>query len=316
MADMDTSVITPGLNGYYNRVMLQAATPLLLHLRFAQVKDIPQGNGMVVKFRRYGLLAAATTPLTEGVTPNGSSLSITDISATCAQYGDFVTFSDVIEFATFDPFLKETADKLGQQAGNSLDQVARDVMIAGASHQYASSAVSTATVTASMTLTRDEVREAVRTLQGNDAKKLTKIVNPSSGFNSSPINAAYIGIIDHMTLFDLKNEVGWIPVEEYASNGNVMEGEVGAMDDVRFLMTTNGYSVVSSLTTVHKTLIMGQDYYGITRVAGKALNNYVEQGGGTYDPLHQRKTSGWIATFVAKVLNSNFGVAIEHGVTP
>jgi N4-gp56 family major capsid protein len=317
MADTNTAIIAPGVNNFYDRVMLKAARPLLVHLKFGQVRDLPRNNSMVIKFRRYSLLAANTTALTEGVTPSGTSLSITDVSGTVAQYGDFVTLTDVLQFSTLDPILTETADLLGQQAGNSLDQITRDVLVAGASKQYASSATTTDTVTASMTLTRDEIREAVRTLQGNDAKKITRIVNPSTGFNTSPINASYVGIIDHNTLFDLKNEVGWIPVEEYASQGSVMEGEVGALDDVRFLMTTNGYSVAGALTTVHKTLIMGQDFYGISRISGEAMRNIVKPlgSGGTADPLDQRSTSGWKATFLAKVLNANFGVEIEHGVT-
>lgn len=297
--------------------MLQAARPLLLHLKFAQVKDLPRNNSLNIRFRRYGLLAANTTALTEGVTPSGTQLSYTAVNATIAQYGDFVTITDVLEFSTLDPILTEMADKLGQQAANSLDQLCRNVLVAGASEQYASSATTTDTVTASMTLTRDEIREAVRTLQGNNARKITRIVNPSTGFNTSPLNASYVGIIDQNTLFDLKNEVGWIPVQEYSSQSDVMEGEVGTLDDVRFIMTTNGYSVVGALTTVHKTLIIAQDFYGISRISGEALVNIIKPLGsaGTADPLDQRSTSGWKATFVAKVLNSNFGVVIEHGVT-
>jgi len=317
MADTTTTDVAAGVNNFYSRVMLKAARPLLVHLKWAQVKDIPRNNSMVIKFRRYGLLSANTTALSEGVTPSGTSLSVTDVSATCAQYGDYVTLTDVLQFSTLDPILTETADLLGQQAGNSLDQICRDVLIAGASHQYASSATSSNTVTATMTLTRDEIREAVRTLQNNDAQKITRMVNPSTGFNTSPINAAFIGIVDAYTLYDLKSEAGFIPVEEYANQAGVMEGEVGAMDDVRFVMTTNGYSVAASLTTVHKTLIIAQNFYGISRISGEAMKNIVKPLGsaGTADPLDQRSTSGWKATFVAKVLNSNFGVAIEHGVT-
>lgn len=272
---------------------------------------------MVIKFRRYGLLTANTVALSEGVTPSGTALSVTDISATVAQYGDFVTLTDVLQFSTLDPILTETSDLLGQQAGNSLDQICRDVMVAGSTAQYASSATDTNTVTSSMTLTRAEVREAVRTLQGNDAAKITRMVNPSTGFNTSPVNAAYVGIISHNTLFDLKDENGFIPVEEYGSQANVMEGEVGAMDDVRFVMTTNASTTTGSLTTVHRTLIIAQNYYGISRISGEAMRNIVKGLGsaGTADPLDQRSTSGWKATFVAKRLNENFCVRIEHGVT-
>ena len=316
MADT-TTTISQAVNSFYNRTMLKAAKPLLLYMKWGQVRDIPRGQGTTIKFRRYGLLAVNVTALSEGITPSGTSLSVTDITATVAQYGDYVTLTDVLMFSTLDPLLTEIAELLGQQAGNSLDQITRDVLVAGTTVQYAGNATSTNTVTASMTLTRAEVREAVRTLQNNDAKKITKMISPSTGFNTSPINAAYIGIISPSTLYDLKDETGFTPVEEYASQANVMEGEVGSMDDVRFLMTTNGSTTTGTLATVHRTLIMGENYYGVSRISGEAMRNIVKGLGsaGTADPLDQRSTSGWKATFVAKRLNENFAVRIEHGVT-
>lgn len=311
-----TAQVASGVNNFYNRTMLKAARPLLVHLRWAQVKDLPRNNSETIKFRRYSLLSAATTALTEGVTPSGSQLSVTNVTAQIAQYGDFVTLTDFLQMTTLDPILTETADLLGQQAGNTLDQITRDVIVAGTTIQYASTATSTATVASGMTLNRAEIREAVRTLQGNDAKKLTRMVNPSTGFNTSPINAAYIGIISHQTLYDLKQDSGFIRVEEYGSQSNVMEGEVGALDDVRFVMTTNA-STEASTVTVHKTMILASDYYGISRISGEAMKNIVKPlgSGGTSDPLNQVSTSGWKATFVAKILNENFAVRIEHAVS-
>lgn len=320
MADTTLTQISPAVNNFYHRTMLQAARPLLLHLKWGQVRDLPQKNSLVIKFRRYSLLSVATTALSEGVTPSGSQLSVTDVTATVAQYGDFITITDLLLLTTLDPVLTETADKLGQQAGNTLDQLCRDVILAGTTIQYASTSTTRATVAASMKLNRDEIRQAVRTLQGNDAKKVTRMVNPSTGFNTSPINAAYIGIITENTLYDLKDASGWVAVEEYASQRDVMEGEVGKLDDVRFVMTTNGKIFTSAgagSIDVHGTLIIAQDYYGISRISGAAMKNIVKPLGsaGTADPLDQRSTSGWKATFVAKVLNENFGLRIEHAVS-
>ena len=300
--------------------MLKAARPILVHTRWGQVRDIPRKNGMAIRFRRYTLLSANTTPLSEGVTPTGKTLAITNVDATVQQYGDFITMSDVLDFATFDPILTETADLLGQQAGNSLDQLARDILAAGSTVQYASTATSRATVTSAMLITRAEIREAVRTLQGNDAAKVTSMVNPSNGFNSSPINACYVGIITENTLFDLKNITGFIPVEEYASKEGVMEGEVGALDEVRFVMTTNGKifsSAGSGSIDVHATIILARNAYGISRISGEAMKNIIKPLGsaGTADPLEQRATSGWKATFVTKILNENFLLRLEHAVS-
>lgn len=317
MADTTTTEVSAAVNNFYDRSLLKAARPLLVHLKWGQVRDLPRNNSSVIKFRRYSLLTAATTALSEGVTPSGSQLSVTDVSATVAQYGDYVTLTDFLQFTTLDPILTETADILGQQAGNTLDQIARDVMVAGTTVQYASTATTTNTVSSTMKITRDEIRQAVRTLQGNDAKKLTRMVNPATGFNTSPVNAAYIGIISHNTLYDLKNETGWIPVEEYSNPSSAMEGEVGAMDDVRFVMTTNASTTTGSLTTVHRTLILASDYYGVSRISGEAMKNIIKPLGsaGSADPLDQRSTSGWKATFVTKRLNENFCVRIEHAVS-
>jgi len=300
--------------------MLKAARPLLVHTKWAQVKDIPKGNSENIRFRRYTLLTAATTALSEGVTPEGSQLAVSNVNATVAQYGDFVTLTDFLQMTTLDPILTETADLLGQQAGNTLDQITRDVIIAGDTVQYASSATSRTTITSGMKPPRQEVREAVRTLQSNDARKITRMVNPSTGFNTSPINAAFVGIISENTLYDLKNETGWIPVEDYASQSGVMEGEVGAMDDVRFVMTTNAKIFTAGgagSIDVHGTLILGADFYGVSRISGEAMRNIVKPLGsaGTADPLDQRSTSGWKATFVAKGLNENFACRIEHAVS-
>ncbi len=320
MAQTTISEVASAVNYFYVRTMLKAARPLLVHTKWAQVKDIPKGNSENIRFRRYTLLTAATTALTEGVTPEGSQLAVSNVNATVAQYGDFVTLTDFLQMTTLDPILTETADLLGQQAGNTLDQITRDVIIAGDTVQYASSATSRTTITSGMKLTRQEVREAVRTLQSNDARKITRMVNPSTGFNTSPINAAFVGIISENTLYDLKNETGWIPVEDYASQSGVMEGEVGAMDDVRFVMTTNAKIFTAGgagSIDVHGTLILGADFYGISRISGEAMRNIVKPLGsaGTADPLDQRSTSGWKATFVAKVLNENYAVRVEHAVS-
>ena len=228
-----------------------------------------------------------------------------------------VTFSDVVLMETFDPILTETAEVLGEQAGDSLDQLCRTVMIAGASAQYASTATTVNTVTAAMKLDRAEVKEAVRTLKGNNARPVTSMINPSTGYNTTPIDRAFIGIVHPDTTFDLDDATGWIPVEKYPNKDDVMPNEIGSLAGVRFLETSNGHSETGSLTTVYGTLIFGQNAYAQTRISGEALKNIVKPlgSGGTADPLDQRTTSGWKATYVAKVLNANFIIVVYHGVS-
>ena len=319
MANTTRTEIPVEQTEFYDKTLLVKAYPALVHGSYAQIRDIPRNFGTnVIKFRRYGLLSANTTALSEGVTPSGTSLSVTDVTATVAQYGDYVTLTDKVQFETADPILTETADILGQQAGNSLDQLMRDVAAAGTTIQYASTSTTTATVGPAMKLDRAEVKEAVKTLKGNDAMKITSMVNPSGDYNTVPVNACYVGIIHPNTTFDLKDAEGFIPVEKYANKSNLLPYEVGALDEVRFVESTNAKRVTGTLVTyVYKTLILAQNALGQTRISGESLRNIIKPLGsaGTADPLDQRSTSGWKATFVGKILNNNFLVVLEHAVT-
>lgn len=319
MANTTTSEVTQAVNVFYDRALLRKAIPLFVHLNWAQIRDIPRNNGTTIKFRKYTLLTPATTALSEGVTPTGSQLSITDITATIAQYGDYVTLTDKLVFTTLDPVLTETAELLGIQYQQTIERICRDVMVAGTTIQYASTAVSRVTVTSAMKITKAEVQEAVRTLKTNITRKITSMVDFSTGFNSSPINTCYIGICSPSTTYDLKNIPGFIRIEEYGQK-KAMEGEVGALDEVRFVETTEA-KVFSSAGAgnidVHATLILGSDAYGITRISGEAIKNIIKPLGsaGSADPLDQRQTSGWKATFVAKILNESWMLRLEHAVT-
>ena len=319
MADTTRTQIPIEVNNFYDRVLLERAVPAFVHNRFAQVRDIPSNSGTnVIKFRRYGSLTATTTALSEGITPSGSQLSVTDVSATVLQYGDYVTLTDRVLMETYDPILTETSEILGEQAGDSLDQLCRNVQVASASAQYASTATTVATVDSTMKLDRAEVKEAVRTLKNNNAKPVTSMINPSTGYNTTPINRAFIGIVHPYSTYDLDDATGWIPVEKYPNKADVMPDEVGSLAGVRFIESSNAYSTAGTLiTTVYGTLIFGQNAYAQTRISGEALKNIVKPLGsaGTADPLDQRSTSGWKATYVAKVLNANWILVIYHAVS-
>lgn len=321
MAYTTKTQIPDEVNNYYDRTLLERLLPLLVHTKFAQVRDIPRKSGTnTIKFRKYSALSVATTALTEGTTPAGSQLSVTDITADVLQYGDFVTITDVVDYESEDAVLTEAAEVLGEQAAKTIDELCRDVITAGTTVQYADSRASRYYILASSLMSVTEVRKSVRTLQGNNAKKITRIVNPDTGYNTHPINAAFIGICSPNTLYTLKGLTGWIPVEEYANKADVMDGEAGALDEVRFIVTSQAKNwtaaAASAAVAVHATLILGANAYGISRISGEALKNIVKPlgSGGTADPLDQRTTSGWKATFIAKVLDEDAMIRIEHSV--
>jgi len=313
----DTSTIT-NINSFYSRDLLFRAQPFLTHARFAQVKDIPTGNSMTIKFKRYANLSPATTPLVEGVTPAGSKLSETIIYTTLNQYGDFVTLTDRLTMTTEDPVRLEANTILGDQAGNTFDQVIRDVMVTNTNLIYSGSGnTAKDEVAAGDVITSTNIASAVETLKVNNTRWMTSFVDPSTGYNTMPLAPCYIGICHVYTTKTLRAMTGWTKVELYANPSARMEGEIGMIENVRFIETVNAkvYSAAGTAgIDLYGTLIFGMHFYAISRISGHALENIVKPigSGGTSDPLNQRETSGWKGTLAAKVLNDDFGVQIIH----
>jgi N4-gp56 family major capsid protein len=276
-------------------------------MKWAQKKPIPRNGGKTINFRRFSPLSHATTPLTEGVTPAGNTLTMTEIEATLAQYGDFLEFSDVLDLTAIDPVLDEAADLLGEQSAQTLDVIARDVLAAGTTVQYAGGKTSRATITATDLLTVDEVRKAVRTLKRNNVK-------PLDGRN-------YVAVVEPGTTYDLQSDAKWQEPSQYSKAEQIWSGEIGRLYGVRFVETSYAKKFAgagASGADVYGTLIFGKDAYGMSDVESSgAVKNIIKPLGsaGSSDPLDQRSTSGWKALFVIKILEQLAILRIEHAVS-
>ena len=319
MTDQKTTTADiTNINSFYSRDLLFRAQPFLVHTKFAQVKDIPMGNSSTIKFKRYANFAVATTALVEGVTPVGKKLSETIIFATAQQYGDFVTLTDKLTMTTEDPVRSEANQVLGDQAGNTIDQLCRDIMVTGTNVIYSGSGnTQTSEVAAGDVITVANVQSAEETLKVNNTRYMTSFVDPATGYNTVPLPSCFIGICHIYTTKTIRAMTGFTKVELYAQPSARMDGEIGKVESTRFIETVNAKVFTGAGTSsidVYATLIMGQYAYAITRISGNALENIVKPlgSGGTSDPLNQRETSGWKATFVAKILNDDLIVRIEH----
>ena len=322
--------IAVNIAGYYDRNLLERALPSLLHDRFGQVRPIPKNEGNQITFRRYESLLPATTALTEGVTPTGSDLSATEISATLDQYGDFTTMSDRLQEEGLDPIVIEATDILGEQAGNTIDQVIRGILQSGTSVRYAGGVADRASVITSVS--EDDLKYIVRQLERWNAKKIRKKVVGSTKIGTTPIRPGFIGICHTDLRQNLEDLNGFIPVEKYSSQSDVMEEELGEFRGIRFLGTTNALlhesaggdpttnnliSTDGTAADVYTILVMAQNAYGVVPLQKKSIKSIVKQLGsaGTEDPLDQRSTVGWKATTTGAILMQPWLYRLEVGVT-
>lgn len=325
MADTTTTSISQASQNYLSVPFLSRAYPRFVHPLFGQVRDIPLNNTTTIRFRKYGSLTAATSALSEGVTPSSSQISSTDITAIALQYGNWVELTDWLKMTTQDAklgYLTEISEVLGDNMGDTLDQLTATVLSAGTTIQYAQGVAGRTSVAAGMYLTRNEVIEATTTLLVNNAKYMREFIKASDGFNTSPIMDSFIGIISPYTYRTLRDEPGWIPASEYGDpNDRISPAEVGSLEDVRFLVTTNAVKFAAGGAAgidVYSTIIFGQEWYGVTRITGHEVEIITktssENDTNTADPLSQRNTMGWKVSYIPVILQQAFGVRVEHAV--
>ena len=215
---------------FYSDYLIDLAEPELVHDQFGQKHPIPKNGGKIIEFRKYSPLAKALTPLTEGVTPNGQKLSMSVLNATVAQYGGFVELSDILLLTAIDNNLMEATKLLASQAGRTLDTITREVLNGGTNVLYSGGKLARtslvggdATPANNCYLTVDDVRKAVRALKVQNAPR---------------INGYYVGIIHPDCAYDLMSDPKWVNVKTYSDPDGIYEGEIGKIEGVRFVETS------------------------------------------------------------------------------
>ena len=305
------SGLSDEMKTFYSDYLIDMAEPNLVHDQFGQKHPIPKNGGKIIEFRKYDSLPKALTPLTEGVTPNGQKLSMSVITSNVQQYGGYIELSDILLLTAIDNNLVQATKLLGSQAGRTLDTITREVLNGGTNVQYAEGQVTARNAlvggqaTGNHYLTVDAVRRAVRFLKVMNAPK---------------INGSYVGIIHPDVSYDLMSDPKWVNVKTYSDPDGIYEGEIGKIEGVRFVETSEAKvfeGAGASGVDVYSTLILGADAYGVTEITGGGLEHIVKQLGsaGTADPLNQRATAGWKATKTAERLVEQYMVRIETAST-
>jgi len=293
-------------------------------------------------FRRYEKLSQVTTPLTDGITPDGTTLVKRDYVATIKQYGNYMVVSDFVDMTHVDPVIQESTKLMGENMGETMDSVYREVLVAGSTVYWVQDDDESAYVAGTDrsgvtgvqgTLCKTVINAVIRDLDGADAKHFTPMVNGSTRINSFPIGKAYWCIIHTDQVHDLFSPNGgmtlgqdFTPVERYSNQSGVMETEIGKYRNVRFVTTTNakiwpdGGDIYESgvfkstgdvYCDVYAALFFARDAYGVIPLQRGSGSTIVHRAGGPTDPLNQRNTVGWKGAGTAIILNDTWMRRVE-----
>lgn len=318
--------ISPRVGIFAVTKMLAYADSQLVLEKWAEVQPLPKNKGLTIKWRRPIPFDVIDTQLTEGVTPAPQILQYEDVTATIAQYGAWVPFTDVIQDTHEDPNLSVITELCAKQAADTKEAIIWGVIRAGTNVYYSGSATTRATVTAPIVL--DDIVAGVRELKANHAHKITKVLKASSNIATEPVNASFVAVSHVNMEADFRNMDSFVPVEKYASFSPICDQEIGKVNEVRIILTPHlepFFGAGSATTTgvlnnganvdVYVTLVIAEGAYAVTPLRGMesvAMGVKNPKMADSYeDPLGQRGFVSWKMWYVAKILNDAWMVRIE-----
>ena len=217
---------------YYGMELLENAKPQLVHNQFAATKPLPAGGGKTVEWRKFGSFDKALTPLTEGVTPDGSGISVSYITKELAQYGDYTTVSDMLDLTAIDDVVLEITDRHGSNMGLTLDTVTRNEIQQGSQVIYAP--VQGEGGSQTDVLHRYDLTDKCKLTSELVAKAATQLKK----MNAPTFEGKYVCIIHPSVAFDLRQDPAWVAAHQYAAATELFSGEIGELHGVRFVETT------------------------------------------------------------------------------
>lgn len=317
--------ISPRVGIYAVANFLEHVQPVLTLEKFARIETLPKNKGQIVKWRRFVPFEINTTALVEGVTPAPNMLQYEDLTSVIAQYGAWVTFTDVIQDTHEDPNLQKITMGLGEQAAAIKEAIIYNELVGGTNVIYTGTATSRATV--DTPIAEDELIAAQRFLKANKAKPITRMLKAGTNVATEPVAPAYLAF-GHTNLepdFRALNE--FVPREKYSQYNVVSDYEIGKFQDIRVILTPQNdpfWGAGSGTTTgvlsrdgdnvdVYPILVIGMDAYGVVPLRGMdSVSVIVKNPTATYeDPLAQRGFASWKMWYAAVRLNEEWMVRIE-----
>jgi N4-gp56 family major capsid protein len=309
MSAQTTAGLSQEMSIYYEKVFLARAEYEYIFNQGAQMRSQPANEGKQVNFTRHTPLATATTALTEGTNPAEVALTASTVSAALSEYGTTVKISRFLSLTSIDANNKEKIEVVGQNMGETLDELTRNELATGATAQLAGGKSALTDVAITDVLSVAELRKAVRTLKKNKAIRYQSKIAP------------WMGKLGPDTSYDLTSDSTFLSADIY-DNGSekLYNGELGKILGVRLLESPNQNETVNggaSSADIIWNFIHGDQAFGCIDLVGDKPQLFIIP----HTNIDSGNAAGrfslvsWAASYVCKTLNANWLIADKTGAS-
>lgn len=211
------------LDVWAQEVLFQAQPNLKFESIVQTRTELGTTPGSTIKFLRYSSLTGKSE-IAETDTIVTDSFSTSLLSITVTEHAKAVSFSELLLRQSADNVLDRAATILGMHYARERDRIIRDALLTASTTLYSGDKADRASLTANDTFNLELIRAAVETLATKKAPKFG--------------GDAYICFVHPHQSRKLRSDSGWVNVANYADPSRMINGEIGRIDDVRFIETT------------------------------------------------------------------------------
>lgn len=320
-ADMTTAVVDgdgkvrfdEATRMVYSKEIEFKALPIMRFAQFATVKtELGVEPGLTISMLTYDNLKLGGA-LTEGTRMTTQALSGSLKQITVGERGNAIAVSELLLQSSFDDIMEKATILLSRDYALVLDCELRDTALSGTNKIWARNKDGEI-ITERKALTEDctfkvsTVKDAVEILATNNAPKFE--------------GAYYICFVHPHQSRSLRDDPAWINASNYGAPEQLFTGEIGRIDDVRFIETTlmcNGAAPETdpaykealkkgeneNQVNVYQAVLFGEAYYGIAYSLPVELRDNGVQDFGREHGL------AWYAIWGTGKLHDEYGVVIE-----
>lgn len=307
----DNVKFTDAVRMVYSKEIEFKALPVMRFFQFATVKtELGTEPGLTISMLTYDNLALGGA-LTEMTSMTTQALSGSTKQITVQEYGNAVSVSELLVQSSFDDIMASATTLLGRDYAMVVDCELRDAALGNESYiVYSGKKASRSALTAEDTLKVATIKDAIEILATNNAPKYA--------------NTNWICFVHPHQSRGLRDDSAWINASNYGAPEQLFTGEIGRIDDTRFIETTlmcngacaatdpafsaelkKGADGAPATVDVYQAVIFGDAYFGI------AFSLPVELRDNGVEDFGRKRSLAWYSIFGVGVLHKEYGVVIE-----
>ena len=282
--------------------------------QFATVKnELGVEPGLTISMLTYDNLKLGGA-LTEMQSMTTQAMSGSTKQITVTEYGNAVSASELLLQSSFDDIMASATTLLGRDYALVVDCELRDAALSGTNRVYATKNDGTKVeartgITSDCIMKVSTIKDAIEILATNNAPKAVGGAN-------------WICFLHPHQSRGLRDDPAWINASNYGAPEQLFLGEIGRIDDCRFIETTlmcngaasekdPGYDstlvkgTADNKTNIYQACLFGDAYFGI------AFSLPVELRDNGVEDFGRKRSLAWYAIFGVGLLHNDYGVVME-----